>query len=238
MSGSPSEGPLKVSILTLFPGVVRAYLDVSILGIAAEKGLARYEVVDIRDFAEGRHRQVDDRPFGGGPGMVLMPGPVVAAAEAARGGHEPGAATVLLTPQGRRFDQPLAEELAARPGMILVCGRYEGFDERIRTVLDPMEISLGDFVLSGGEIPALAVTEAVVRLLPGVLGDAASARDESFATGLLEGPQYTRPRAFRGLEVPEILFSGNHAAIAAWRREAAHARTRERRRDLLDRREG
>jgi tRNA (guanine37-N1)-methyltransferase len=227
---------VKVSILTLFPDVVRAYLGTSILGIASGKGLARYEVVDIRDFAEGKHRQVDDRPFGGGPGMVLMPGPVVAAVEAARKGHGLEAVTVLLTPQGRRFDQPLAEELAARPGMVLVCGRYEGFDERIREVLDPMEVSIGDFVLSGGELPALAVTEAVVRLLPGVLGDADSARDESFATGLLEGPQYTRPRAFRGLEVPPVLFSGNHAAIAAWRREAARARTRERRRDLLDHR--
>ena len=227
---------MKVSILTLFPDVVRAYLGTSILGIAAGKGLFRWEVIDIRDFAEGRHRQVDDRPFGGGPGMVLMPGPVVAAAEAAQRGHDPGAATVLLTPQGRRFDQKLAEELAARPGMVLVCGRYEGFDERIREVLRPMEISIGDFVLSGGELPALTVTEAVVRLLPGVLGDALSARDESFSTGLLEGPQYTRPREFRGLEVPDVLFSGNHAAIAAWRREAAHARTRERRSDLLDRR--
>ncbi|MHC4933761.1 MAG: tRNA (guanosine(37)-N1)-methyltransferase TrmD, partial [Planctomycetota bacterium] len=188
-----------------------------------------------RDFAEGKHRQVDDRPFGGGPGMVLMPGPVVRAAEAARKDHEPGTPTLLLTPQGRPFDQRLAEELAAGPGMILVCGRYEGFDERIRQVLDPMEISIGDFVLAGGELPALAVTEAVVRLVPGVLGDEMSARDDSFANGgLLEGPQYTRPQEFRGLEVPEILRSGNHAAIAAWRRAAAEQRTRERRRDLLE----
>ena len=229
---------MKVSILTLFPDVVRAYLATSIAGLAAGKGRVVYEVTDIRDFAEGKHRQVDDRPFGGGPGMVLMPGPVVAAVEAARDGHEPGAPTVLLTPQGRRFDQGLAEELAAGPGMILVCGRYEGFDERIRLVTEPIEISIGDYVLSGGELPALAITEAVVRLLPGVLGDEESARDDSFVTGLLEGPQYTRPRVFRDLAVPEILLSGNHAAIAAWRRDAAERRTRERRRDLLEPRRG
>ena len=224
---------MRITILTLFPDVVRAYLGVSILKIASEKGLARYEVINFRDHAEGKHRQVDDRPFGGGPGMVLMPGPVVEAVEAAREGHEPGAATVLLSPQGEPFDQQMAAELAKAPGLILVCGRYEGFDERIRDVLDPKEISIGDYVLSGGEIPALAVTEAVVRLLPGVLGHAESAGDDSFASGLLEGPQYTRPRSFRDLEVPEVLFSGDHAAVAAWRRSAAEARTRARRSDLL-----
>ena len=229
---------MKVSILTLFPAVVREYLGISILKIAGERGLVKFNVTDIRDFAEGKHRQVDDRPFGGGPGMVLMPGPVVAAVEAARQGHPTGVPTILLTPQGERFDQALAEELARGPGMILVCGRYEGFDERIRDVLSPREISIGDYVLSGGEIPALAVTEAVVRLLPGALGDDASAREDSFAQGLLEGPQYTRPREFRGHLVPEILFSGNHEAIAAWRHEAAQRRTRERRRDLLDRGDG
>ena len=165
--------------------------------------------------------------------MVLMPGPVVEAVEAARKGHEPGATTVLLSPQGEPFDQQMAAELAKAPGLILVCGRYEGFDERIRDVLDPKEISIGDYVLSGGEIPALAVTEAVVRLLPGVLGHAESAGDDSFASGLLEGPQYTRPRSYRDLEVPEVLFSGDHAAVAAWRRSAAEARTRARRSDLL-----
>ena len=225
---------MKVSILTLFPDAVQAYLSVSIPKIAEEKGLVQYEVRDIRDFAEGRHRQVDDRPFGGGPGMVLMPGPVVAAVEAARKGHAPEAPTVLLTPQGEPFNQRMAEELAAGPGIILVSGRYEGFDERIRQVLTPKEVSLGDFVLAGGELPALAVTEAVVRLLPGVLGDDESARDDSFSTGLLEGPQYTRPREFRGLLVPEVLVSGNHAEIKQWRRQAAEARTKERRRDLME----
>ena len=225
---------MKVSILTLFPDVVRTYLSVSIPRIAEEKGSVHYEIRDIRDFAEGKHRQVDDRPFGGGPGMVLMPGPVVAAVEAARKGHDPESPTLLMTPQGEPFTQRMAEELAACPGMILVSGRYEGFDERIRQVLKPKEVSLGDFVLSGGELPALAVTEAVVRLLPGVLGDDESARDDSFTTGLLEGPQYTRPRDFRGLQVPEVLLSGNHSEIKDWRRKAAEARTRERRRDLME----
>jgi len=215
--------------------VVRAYLAESILGIAAGKDRVRYEVVDIRDFAGGRHRQVDDRPFGGGPGMVLMPGPVVEAVETTRRGHDPAAPTVLLTPQGRRFDQALADELAVVPGMVLVCGRYEGFDERIRDELQPMEISIGDYVLAGGELPALVVTEAVVRLQPGVLGDDASAREDSFRQGLLEGPQYTRPREFRGRSVPEVLLCGNHAEIAAWKRRAAEERTRARRGDLLER---
>jgi tRNA (guanine37-N1)-methyltransferase len=225
---------VKITILTLFPGPVQAHLGASILRIAAERGKVEYEVVDIRDFAEGKHRQVDDRPFGGGPGMVLMPGPVVAAVEQVRKGHAAEAPTILLTPQGERFGQRMAEDFARAPGMVLVCGRYEGFDERIREVIAPREVSIGDYVLAGGEIPALAVTEAVVRLLPGVLGDEASAKDDSFSLGLLEGPQYTRPRVFRGRPVPEILFSGNHAAISAWRRKAAEERTRERRRDLLE----
>jgi len=229
---------VKISILTLFPEGVRAFLGLSILKIAAERGAAQYEVLNIRDFAEGKHRQVDDRPFGGGPGMLLMPGPVVAAVEAARAGHPAASCTVLLTPQGRPFDQRLAEELAARPGMVLVCGRYEGFDDRIREVLNPMEISLGDFVLSGGEAAAIAVTEAVVRLLPGVLGDEESARSDSFAAGLLEGAQYSRPRVFRGFEVPEVLLSGDHERIAEWRRRSAEERTRERRSDLLRERKG
>ena len=223
---------MKISILTLFPDVVRTYLGASILGLAEERGLVGFEVRDIREHAEGKHRQVDDRPFGGGPGMVLMPGPVVAAVEAARAAHEAGAELILLTPQGERFDQRMAEGLSRAPGLILICGRYEGFDERVREVLHPREVSIGDYVLAGGEIPALAVTEAVVRLLPGVLGHADSATDDSFARGLLEGPQYTRPREFRGHGVPDVLFSGDHAAIAAWREKAAEERTRVRRQDL------
>ena len=229
---------MHISILTLFPGALTGYLGTSILKIAARKGLASFEVVDIRDHAEGKHKQVDDRPFGGGPGMLLMAGPVVDAVESVRTHHHPDTPTILLTPQGRRFDQALANELAGKPGMVLVCGRYEGFDERIRDVLHPLEISLGDFVLSGGEIPALAVTEAVVRLLPGVLGADESARSDSFSEGLLEGPQYTRPRDFRGLEVPEILLSGDHEAIAGWRRKTAEERTRHRRQDLIEPRRG
>jgi len=224
---------MNVTILTLFPDAVREYLGTSILKIAADKGLATYEVVNFRDYAKGVHRQVDDRPFGGGPGMVLMPGPIVEAVEAARDALPAGTRTVLLSPQGRRFDQGLAAELATAPGMILVCGRYEGFDERIRTVLQPEEISIGDYVLAGGELPALAVTEAVVRLLPGVLGHEDSSSEDSFSNGLLEGPQFTRPRDFRGETVPEILLSGDHAAIRAWRREESLRRTRQRRRDLL-----
>ena len=230
---------MKISILTLFPDMVRAVLGTSILGIAAEKGKVEYEVTDIRDFAAGKHRQVDDRPFGGGPGMVLMPGPVVEAVEHVRRGHEPHAVTVLLTPQGRPFDQAAAGDLAAKPGLILICGRYEGFDERVRETLSPLELSIGDFVLSGGELPALSVVEACVRLIPGVLGHPESAREDSFqGEGLLEGPQYTRPRVFRGLGVPDILLSGDHEAIASWRREQAQSRTRERREDLMEPRAG
>jgi len=229
---------LRISILTLFPAVVRNYLGISILGIAGKKGLVDYEVIDIRDFAEGKHRPVDDRPFGGGPGMVLMPGPVVAAVEAAQTSRVRDAPTILLTPQGERFDQKLAARLARGSGMILVCGRYEGYDERIRSVLQPLEISIGDFVLAGGEPAAFAITEAVVRLIPGVLGHEDSASSDSFAGDLLEGPHYTRPRVYRGLAVPEVLVSGHHAEIAAWRRRTAEERTRARRGDLLQRREG
>ncbi|MEE8105633.1 MAG: tRNA (guanosine(37)-N1)-methyltransferase TrmD [Planctomycetota bacterium] len=229
---------MKISILTLFPSAIEGYLGTSILGIGAAKGLVEFEVVDIRDFAEGRHKQVDDRPFGGGPGMLLMPGPVVDAVERVRKGQHPDTPTVLLTPQGKRFDQATAGEFAGLPGLILVCGRYEGFDERIREILNPVELSIGDFVLAGGEPAALAVTEAVVRLLPGVLGDEDSARDDSFTTGLLEGPQYTRPRNYRDREVPEVLISGDHERIALWRLQASRERTRARRADLIERQGG
>jgi tRNA (guanine37-N1)-methyltransferase len=225
---------MKITILSLFPDVIREYLGTSILSIASDKGLVTYAVVNFRDYAEGVHRPVDDRPFGGGPGMVLMPGPIVKAVEAARDDQPLGARTILLTPQGRRFDQHLAAELAEAPGLIMVCGRYEGFDERIRKVLQPEEISIGDYVLAGGELPSLVVTEAVVRLLPGVLGHEDSSREDSFSDGLLEGPHYTRPREFRGESVPEILLSGDHAAIRAWRHGESLRRTRERRRDLLN----
>jgi tRNA (guanine37-N1)-methyltransferase len=222
-----------VEILTLFPRMVAAPLQESILGKAIAKGLLRVRVTDIRDFAEGKHRITDDVPYGGGAGMVMKPEPLVAAIEAAKA-REPGARVVLMSPQGRRFDQEKALELSQAPALVLVCGRYEGVDERVLRWVDE-ELSLGDFILSGGEVAALAVVDAVGRLLPGVLGNELSAQSESFAgEGLLEGPQYTRPPEFRGLRVPEVLLSGDHARIAGWRREQAMARTRERRPDLLD----
>jgi tRNA (guanine37-N1)-methyltransferase len=225
---------LSVEVLTLFPRMIAAPLDESILAKAREKGLVRVQVTDIREFAGGRHRVTDDVPYGGGAGMVMKPEPLVAAIEAARG-RQPSARVVLLSPQGRRFDQRKAQELAAAAALILVCGRYEGVDERVLRWVDE-ELSLGDFILGGGEVAALAVIEAVARLVPGVLGNELSAQAESFSgEGLLEGPQYTRPPEFRGLKVPEILLSGDHAKIAEWRREQSVARTRERRPDLLTR---
>jgi tRNA (guanine37-N1)-methyltransferase len=190
-------------------------------------------VTDIRDFAEGKHRVTDDVPYGGGAGMVMKPEPLVAAIEAAQK-RNPGAKVLLLSPQGHRFTQPVAEELAKEAALILVCGRYEGVDERVARFIDG-ELSLGDFVLTGGEPAALAVIDAIVRLLPGALGNEESTRNESFAEGLLEGPQYTRPPEFRGLKVPEVLLSGDHAKIAQWRKEQSVLRTQERRPDLISR---
>src|SRR4051794_8899675 len=219
------QGPsLRVDVLTLFPGLFDGFLGESILKRAIARGLVEVHRWDIRDWAEGRHRQVDDRPFGGGPGMVLMAPPVVAAGEAVRGLAEPPGRLVALTPAGRRLDQGWVTELAAEPRIVLLCGRYEGFDERIVETLRPELLSIGDYVLSGGEVPAMVVIDAVMRLVPGVLGDAGSAVDESFGPdGGLEYPQYTRPREFRGRAVPEVLLGGDHAAIERWRRE--HRRT-------------
>jgi tRNA (guanine37-N1)-methyltransferase len=206
--------------LTLFPALFEGFLGESILKRAIERGLVRVDRWDIRDWAEGKHRQVDDRPFGGGPGMVLMAPPVVAAVEAVQGMAEPPGRLIALTPTGRRLDQARVTELSREPRLVLLCGRYEGFDERIFETLRPETLSVGDYVLSGGEVPAMVVIDAVMRLVPGVLGDAESAVDESFGPdGGLEYPQYTRPRDFRGREVPDILLSGDHAAIARWRRE-------------------
>ncbi|WP_165244190.1 tRNA (guanosine(37)-N1)-methyltransferase TrmD [Paludisphaera soli] len=215
-----SPPPLRIDVLTLFPGLFEGFLRESIVGRALAKDLVEIRLWDIRDWAEGRHKQVDDRPFGGGPGMVLMAPPVVAAVEAVRAAAEPPGELIVLSPQGRRFDQSRAAELAGTGRLTLVCGRYEGFDERIIEVLEPELLSVGDFVLSGGEPAAMIVIDAVVRLVPGVLGDAESAVDESFGPdGGLEYPHYTRPREFRGLAVPEVLLSGDHSAIARWRRE-------------------
>src|SRR4051794_20359478 len=211
---------LRFDLLTLFPALFDGFLSESILKRAIDKGLIEVHRWDIRDWAGGKHKQVDDRPFGGGPGMVLMAPPVVAAVEEVRAVVEPPGRLIALTPRGRRLDQGWVRELALEPRLILLCGRYEGFDERIFDVLRPEGLSIGDYVLSGGEVPAMVVVDAVMRLVPGVLGDPASAEDESFGPdGGLEYPQYTRPREFRGLSVPDILLGGDHAAIARWRRD-------------------
>jgi tRNA (guanine37-N1)-methyltransferase len=228
------------AVVTLFPEMFRPFLEASVLGRARERGLVRIDLVDLRSYGEGPHRVVDDRPFGGGPGMVLMAEPVLRAVEDAREAlvrrrPSPPPRTLLLSPQGRRFDQRFAEDLAAGPGgFVLVCGRYEGIDERAVEILGPEEVSLGDYVLSGGEVAAMAVLDATARLVPGVLGDERSPVEESFgAEGLLDHPHYTRPVVVRGHEVPAVLRGGNHAEIARWRREQALARTRRRRPDLL-----
>lgn len=228
---------LRIDILTLFPAMVQAVLDESIPRIAREKGAAEYHLCNFRDFAEGVHQSVDDRPYGGGAGMVLRPEPVFRAVREviARDSRKPH--LVLLTPQGRRFDQQAAIELSGKERLLMLCGRYEGFDERIRQGFGWDEISIGDYVLSGGELAALAVTDAIVRLLPGVLGKDESAEEDSFNLGaggrLLEYPHYTRPAEFEGMKVPDVLQSGHHAEIAKWRLEQARKRTKERRPDLL-----
>jgi len=226
---------VKFDILTLVPEAVTGYLDASIIGRAQAGGQIQCRVTNIRDFAEGKHRQVDDAPYGGGSGMVMQPEPVVAAVEAARDRAEQDhrVTTILLSPAGRPFSHELAAELtASNDHLILVCGRYEGIDARVDAYVD-MELSLGDFVITGGELAALAVIDAVARLHPGVLGNAESAREESFQDALLEYPHYTRPREFRGVVVPDVLLSGDHKKIRTWRRDAALRRTRERRPDLL-----
>lgn len=224
---------MEYELLTLFPRMVRAPLEESILGKAIERGLVQVRVRDIRDYATDKHRTTDDTPYGGGAGMVMKPEPLVAAIEAAREAMAGPARVILLDPQGRTFTQAVARELHQAERLVLVCGRYEGFDERVRSFVDD-EISLGDFVLTGGELAALAVVDATARLVPGVLGNEDSAGAESFAEGLLEYPQFTRPPEFRGMQVPEILLSGDHAKIARWRREQALLRTKQRRPDLLD----
>jgi len=210
----------RADVLTLFPGLFEGFLGESILKRAIDRNLVEVRRWDLRDWAEGRHKQVDDRPFGGGPGMVLMAPPVVAAVEAVRASAPDPGRLVALSPRGQRLDQAKIRELAAEKRLILLCGRYEGFDERIIDELSPELLSIGDYVLSGGEVPAMVVIDAVMRLIPGVLGDEASALDESFGPdGALEYPHYTRPREFRGRAVPEILLGGDHAAIARWRAE-------------------
>jgi tRNA (guanine37-N1)-methyltransferase len=225
---------VRIDVLTLFPEMFAVVLGTSIPRRAADKGLVSYHLTNIRDFAADAHRSVDDKPFGGGPGMVMISSVVFDAVEHVEKQDARMAKRILLTPSGRRFDQSVAQELAKEPRLLLISGRYEGFDERISLGLKPLELSVGDFILSGGELAAMVVIDAVVRLLPGVLGAQDGAVDESFsdAEGLLEHPQYTRPREFRGMEVPEVLLSGDHAAIEQWRRRQRQERTRLRRPDL------
>lgn len=223
---------MRIDILTLFPEMFDAVLGTSIPKRAADKGLVEYHRTNIRDFATDAHQSVDDKPFGGGPGMVMMAPVLFDAIEHAERQDSRPTTRILLTPQGRTFDQKMAVELASKERLLLIAGRYEGFDERIIDGLSPIELSIGDFVLSGGELAAMVIIDAVVRQLPGVLGAEDGAADESFADGLLEHPQYTRPREFRGMEVPDILLSGNHKAIAKWRLEQRQKRTKDRRPDL------
>ncbi len=234
---------MRIDVLTLFPEALEPFLASSIIGRAVQAGLVKIVCTNFRDFAIDRHRSVDDKPFGGGAGMVLMPGPVFDAVEhveasAAAEECQPGASAaiatrVLLTPHGRPFNQALARDLATRDRLVLICGHYEGFDERIRTGLKPLEISIGDYVLSGGEPAAMVVIDAVVRLLPGAVGGEQTLEEESFEEGLLEYPQYTRPRDFRGMLVPEVLVSGHHKNVMQWRRGQALKRTWQRRPDLI-----
>jgi tRNA (guanine37-N1)-methyltransferase len=224
----------RLEVFTIFPELVRPWTQASLVGKAARSGVLDLRVHDLRAGTSDPHRSVDDSPFGGGPGMVLAPGPVFTAVEAV----DPIRPLFLLGPGGRRFDQSWAAELAAGPGFSLLCGRYEGVDQRVADHLVDGELSLGDFVLAGGEAAAIAVIEVVARLVPGVMGNQASVREESFGEGMLEYPQYTRPQDFRGWEVPQVLLSGDHARVARWRRAQALARTRGRRPDLLAARGG
>ncbi len=229
---------LRFDILTLFPGLFCGVFEESIVRRALDTGLIEIALHNIRDYAPGKHRVTDDTPYGGGGGMVMKPEPIWLAVEALLGHPVMGPADVdapviLLTPQGRRFDQRVAVELAQKERLILVCGRYEGFDERVRAYLANDEISIGDYVLSGGEVPAMVVVEAVTRLLPGALGDPMGALKDSYTSGLLEYPHYTRPPVWRGYGVPEILLSGHHAEVERWRRQQALLRTWQRRPDLL-----
>jgi tRNA (guanine37-N1)-methyltransferase len=211
---------MRFDVLTLFPEIFQGYFTQSILKLALDAGLVEIHLWNIRDWAKGKHKSVDDRPFGGGPGMVIMPEPVFAAVEAVQAkGAQPGQ-LILLTPGGERLTQSIVKELAEQKRLLLLCGRYEGFDERIRRGLKPRELSIGDFICNGGEVPAMVVVDTVVRYVPGVLGDENSVVEESHSVpGRLEYPQYTRPRVFRDMAVPEILLSGDHEAIARWRRE-------------------
>ena len=222
---------MKIDVLTLFPGMFPGPLDESIIKRACESGRLRLGVHDLRDYTHDRHRTVDDRPFGGGPGMLMKPEPLFEAVETLRGEKT---RVILTSPAGRQFRQEFAHELAGEEHLLLVCGSYEGFDERVREFLADDELSIGDYVLTNGALPAMVIIDSVTRLLPGVLGDDKSSQDESFNERLLEYPQYTRPAEFRGMSVPEVLLSGDHAAIERWRRAQARERTAKWRPDLLE----
>lgn len=227
---------MRFEVFSLFPQIFQPYFEISILQKAVKHGLVEIATHDIRAWTSDPHHVTDDAPYGGGGGMVMKPGPIFAAVESVLGlmpGEPPNCPVILMTPQGRVFNQPIAQELSGHPRLAILCGRYEGVDERIRQHLVTDELSIGDYVLTGGEIPALVVMDAVARLIPGVLGDPDGTADDSHATGLLEYPHYTRPPEYRGWGVPEVLLSGNHAEIARWRREQALLRTRQRRPDLL-----
>ena len=222
----------RIDLITIFPGMLAGFLEESILKRAVQKGIVSFHTVNLREFTKDRHQTTDDRPYGGGPGMIMKPEPLFDAVESVR---TPEARVILMTPQGRRFDQALAAELADARHLVFVCGHYEGVDERVRTALATDEISIGDYVLTNGVLPAAVVVDAVVRLIPGVLGAEDATEEESFGDGRLEYPQYTRPREFRGMVVPEVLLSGDHAAIAAWRQQQSVERTAAKRPDLLNR---
>lgn len=222
---------MRIDVFTIFPEILESPLGASLLGKAIEQGIAEVHVHDIRDHTTDKHRQVDDESFGGGPGMVMKPEPLFAAVESL---GQPRGRVILMSPAGRRLDQDLVKELATEEHLVLICGRYEGVDERVVEGLPAEEISIGDYVLSGGEVPALVLIEAVIRLLPGVVGRTESVEQDSFESGILDHPHYTRPREFRGMQVPEVLVSGDHAAIERWRRDAAIAKTARNRPDLLE----
>ena len=227
---------MRLDVLTLFPDMFPGYLGQSILNKAIERGLVEIHVHNMRDWATGKHKKIDDEPYGGGPGMVLMVDPVVnCVRDVQKMAADPGQ-VIMLTPQGRRLNQPFVEELAVKPRMIVLCGRYEGFDQRVFDILNPIELSIGDYILNGGEVASMVLIDSLVRMVPGVLGDELSNWDDSFSRGnrLLEHPQYTRPRDFEGHEVPEVLLSGNHPAIAAWRKQKSLENTKLKRSDLLD----
>jgi len=225
---------MRIDVLTLFTEMFESPLSYSILGRARRRGVVDIVLSNIRDFAKDSYKKVDDKPYGGGPGMVMMPGPVFDCFEHVQKQADEKGRVILLTPQGRRFDESLAEEFSRAKRLILIAGRYEGFDERIRIGLDAEQVSIGDYVISGGELAAMVIIDAVVRLLPEALGDEDSAADESFSQGLLEYPQYTRPEEFQGMKVPDILLSGNHAKIAEWRKQQSLERTKKQRPDLIN----